>query len=109
MLWPESPARGMQENRRRLLVALGVALTGGFWGNVERPGEPVVEYDALHPVFDWKYPLDGLLRFFVREGVFSERQLHDGLLHFEQPHGHLTSEGAQLAYVVVNLKRAAAN
>ena len=92
-------------------IAYGIDPTlGGFWAEVKRPGTRLAEYDALHPPFNWKFPLHGVLHFLVETGAFTETQLHDALLHFEQPHGRLTSEGARLAYeVVVNLKEAAAN
>ena len=92
-------------------IAYGIDPTlGGFWAEVRRPGGKLVEYDALHPIFNWKYPLDGLLHFLVEADAFTEPQLHDALLIFEQPHGPLTSEGARLAHeVIVNLKRAASN
>lgn len=84
---------------------------GGFWGEVKRPGKRLVEYDALHPgEFDFKRPLEGLLFFWVRQGVFSEEELHDALLHLEEPTSLRLSAGVKLAIeIVTSLKMAAAS
>ena len=84
---------------------------GGFWAEIRRPGRKKVEYDALHPVeFNFQRPLEGLLYFLVKHGVFSEEELNDALLHLELPVARGLSPSAKLAVeVVVRLRSVASD